>query len=363
MISSRCNDLCPAKGGTTTLTDIRKKLKQQIELVSPFGKQLFEVWINEETPPTGGSWSSWDVCLNAVKDCDILLALSNGNAGWAKSAGDIGICHAELMTGLSEGPGKVWLISLGNVPIDSSEQGERNRRFQEFVALQNLFRGAEVKTIAELEQRVKEALNEALLTLVQRGVRESSRGRYYSGQALDWTRLNFANRQREMLKVLREAVLQRSSATEDSGNVFVSLGSAEVLFVLHAIPAAIGVPAARELVGQPFLQDHTLHGLFVRRRVGPMHVIACHRSATEAQATKLLGFPDATVVNAPFGIYVADNVQKVQFAFVCNCRDDATTRHGVQRFFDWLEQTGEGALLASRAASRARIVKAIAKEA
>jgi hypothetical protein len=266
------------------------------------------------------------------------------------------------MTGLSQAPGKVWLISLGNIPVDSSEQGERNRRFQEFVALQNLFRGAEVKTVAELEQRVRDALNEALLTLVQRGVRESSKGRYYSGQALDWTRLNFPQRQRAMLTVLRQAVLQRSGTVEDGGNVFVSVAGAEVLFVLHAIPAAIGVPAARELVGQPFLQDYTFHSLFGRRRVGPMHVIACHRSATEPQATKLLGFPDATVVSAPFGIYVADNVQKVQFAFVCNCRDDATTRHGVQRFFEWLEQTGEGALLASRAASRARIVKAIAKE-
>ena len=38
--------------------------------------------------------------MEAVADCDILLALSNGNAGWAKGHGDIGICHAELMTGL-----------------------------------------------------------------------------------------------------------------------------------------------------------------------------------------------------------------------------------------------------------------------
>ena len=82
----------------------------------------------------------------------------------------------------------------------------------------------------------------------------------------------------------------------------------------------------------------------------------------ESQATKLLGFRDATVVSARFGVFVADSVQKIQFAFIVNCRDESTTRHGVQRFFEWLEQTGENELVTQRAKSRASIVKAIAKE-
>jgi len=57
--------------------------------------------------------------IEAVKDCDILLVLSNGNAGWAKNKGDIGICHAELMTGLSQASGKVSLVSLGNISLDA----------------------------------------------------------------------------------------------------------------------------------------------------------------------------------------------------------------------------------------------------
>jgi hypothetical protein len=67
-------------------------------------------------------------------------------------------------------------------------------------------------------------------------------------------------------------------------------------------------------------------------------------------------------VSGPFGVYVADKVQKVQFAFLINCRDDARTRHAVQRFFEWLAQTGEDKLLAQRAMARSRIVKAIASE-
>jgi hypothetical protein len=45
------------------------------------GRRAFEVWINEESDPQGGTWDSWDVCIQAVKDCDILLVISNGNAG------------------------------------------------------------------------------------------------------------------------------------------------------------------------------------------------------------------------------------------------------------------------------------------
>ena len=68
------------------------------------------------------------------------------------------------------------------------------------------------------------------------------------------------------------------------------------------------------------------------------------------------------MVAAPFGVFVADNIQKVQFAFIVNCRDDATARHGVQRFFEWLAQTREEVLVAERARARARIVSAIAKD-
>jgi hypothetical protein len=365
MISSRCNDRFPFSGGTSShpLTDIRKELKKDIESTKIFGKEVFEVWINEETPPKGGSWDSWDVCIEAVKDCDVLLVLSNGNAGWAKSAGDNGICHAELMTGLSRAPGKVWLISLGNVGIDSSEQGQRNKRFQEYISQQSLFRGAEVKTVDQLKQRVREALHDAVVTLMQRGVRESSKGRFFSGQALDWNRLDFAARQKEMVRVLCEAILQRTIATEDAGNLFVKMSGVEILLVVHAIPAALSVPAAKEMVGQPFLRDHSFDAVLTGKRAGPVHIIGCHKTATESQATKLLGFPDATVVTTPFGVYVADNTQKVQLAFITECRDEANTRNGIQRFFEWLEQTGEDSLLAKRARSRTKIVKTIAAEA
>jgi hypothetical protein len=362
MISSRCNDEFPLGKEGKNLSLIRKELKSEIEDLEVFGKKMFEVWINEEASPQGGTWDSWDTCIQAVKDCDILLVLSNGNAGWAQEEGNIGICHAELMTGLSLAPAKVRMISLGNIITTKSSEGQRNKRFQEYVAMQSLFRGGDVLTIGDLTTRVKEALFDALISLAQAGVREASKGKFHSGQALDWSRLDFHARQQEMKRILRDTMRQRSGSTDDSEHLIVKFGSVDVLVVPHAIPAALSVAPAKEMVGQPFLRDHELNKMLKGNRGGPVHVIACHKTATETQAIKLLGFPDATVVPTPFGVFVADNIQKVQFAFIINCRDEANTRHGVQRFFEWLAQTGEEMLLAERAKSRARIVRVIAKE-
>lgn len=364
MLSSRCNDhfpLAPAKF-SQPLSVARKALKAEIEALSVFGRKLFEVWINEDAPPASSSVDSWEKCLEQVRDCDILIVLSNGNAGWAKAAGEIGICHAEYMEGLSTARGKVWLVSLGNVSLAVDDQGIRNKRFQDYLAGQTAFRGGEIKTIKALTERVKEALMDAVVTLTQRGVHDAGSSRFDMGQALDWSRLGFRERKGAMEEILVDAVLGRKGSKRLSGGVAVQIAGTGVMIVCHAIPAALGISAARELVGQPFLRDHELSASLGVAIGGPLHVIACQKNATETQAIGLLGFPDATIVSGPFGVYVADKVQKVQFAFLVNCRDDTRTRHAAQRFFEWLEQTGEDVLLARRALARSRIVKAIAAE-
>ncbi len=363
MISSRCDDRFPAGDANPKLSATRLEIKQQIEALQIAGTPSFEVWINESTAPQQGTWDSWDVCVNAARDCDILIALSNGNAGWARDEEDIGICHAELMTALDTAPAKVRLIAMDNIPITADAAGKRNQRFQDYVSIQSLFRGGTVASVADLQARVLGALHDAVVALAQAGVRDASRGRFYSGAPLDWTRLDFAARRKLMTQSLRSSLPDGSDAISDATRARVQIGDMDVLCVLNAIPAALTVPAAREMVGQPFLRDHELASLMSDDTGGPLHLIACQKSATESQATKLLGFPDAMVVSAPFGVFVADPVQMVQFAFIVNCRDDTTTRHGVQRFFEWLRQTGEDVRVAARAGSRARIVASIAREA
>lgn len=88
MLSSRCMDPFPTDSGIT-LTDLRRELKADIESVQILGRKLFEVWINEDAPPAEGTQDSWEACLKAVRDCDVLIVLSNGNAGWAAGDQDI----------------------------------------------------------------------------------------------------------------------------------------------------------------------------------------------------------------------------------------------------------------------------------
>lgn len=361
MVSSRCNVNFPAGTGNTKLSTIRRELKKEIEAEKLFGSSAYEVWINEETPPQG-TWDIADTCMRAVRDCDILIALYNGDAGWSTEAGENGICHDELSRAYSTAPGKVRLIMLPEVPLNNTAEGKRNRRFQEYIAAQHPFGGGAVNTVEDLKQRVREALHDAVVTLTQSGVLEASRGKTDTGEALDWSRKNFADRQAAMIDVLHDSISQRSGSRAEGDNLYVQINKKDVLFVLDAVPAAMSVAAAREMVGQPFLKDHIYASLLTGSRGGPVHVIGCHKTITEAQAMKLLGFPDATVVTTQFGVYVADNVQKIQLVLIANCRDDGNTRFGVQRVFDWLRQTGEGALLAQRAVARARIVKSIAAE-
>lgn len=360
MLSSRCLDAFPA-GSKTTLTHLRRELKADIESAQILGRKLFEVWINEDAPPAEGTHDSWDACLQAVRDCDVLIVLSNGNAGWAAGDQDVGICHAEYMEGLRSAQAKVRLVALPTVADTKGVASERNRHFQEYLARQTAFRGGEVKTIADAKKRVYEALSDALISLTQRGVQAGASTRFDVGAALDWTRLDFRQRKKAMEVTLKTALSGLKGAKAVEGGVVVNLDGKDVAVLVHAIPAAFSVAAARELVGRPFLEDHQRGDLLTSAH-GPLHLIACHRGATETQATSLLGFPDATVVSGPFGVFVADDVQKVQFAFLANCRDDSQTRHASQRFFEWLQQTGEAVQVARRAVSRARIVKVVAKE-
>lgn len=359
MLSSRCNDLF-SENEPRTLSDIRVELKKEIEEIKIGASTLFEVWINEDTPPGDATDDSWEACLQAVRDCDVLIVLSNGNAGWAKNDSQIGICHAEYMEGLNTTRGKVRLVLMPYPKFDDQDSVIRNKRFQEYVDQQSPFR-AKISNIKELKKIVLDALADAVVTNTQRGVAASESHRFDMGQALDWSRLDFRTRKKAMESILLAALNEQNPASSKGNAGILKIAGKDIAVIVSAIPAALSVPAARELIGRPFLSDHERVDLLSTSE-GPVHLIPCHRSATETQATSLLGFPDATVVSCPFGIYVADDIQKIQFAFLNNCRDESQTRHAFQRFQEWLLQSGEGEMLAIRATSRAKIVKVIANE-
>ncbi len=358
MISSRCSDKILWDGKEQRLSAFRQKLRDELEDVTLFGHKLFQVWMNEDE--RGGGGRVWDTCMKKVRESDILLVLYNGHGGWCEQGG-VGICHAELQTALSTNPDKVRLIRLPLQKVGSGNDGKRNRRFRRYVERQELIE-MEANDGDELLQVCKTAVHNAVLRMTRYGAHSGRRSSFYTGDPLQWSRLDFHSREREMVKVLCDELKHSPKAENAEGGIFVRINDKPVLLLCHAVPAAMGISAAREMLGQPFLRDYRCVGQLKGNRVGPVHIIACHRSVTESQAIKQLGFPDATVVSPPFGVYVADNIQKIQLVFIANCRDDTTTREGVQRFFEWLEQTDEDIEMVRRAEARRNIIEAIARE-
>jgi hypothetical protein len=306
-----------------------------------------------------------------VQDCNILIVLYNGNAGFADKSNKIGICHAELAEAIRNSPDKVRIVdvnrdaSVGKRRLAAGE-AERNRLFEHYLNVQRLPRSFAADDVHAL-RLISKALQDAIVGMVRLGNREGRKGRYYAGAPLDWSRYDFSQRKSVMEKVVLDTLPKLPIHTEVGANLgeicIVDIKGTSLLFCCNAVPAAMSTPSAREMVGRPFLHDHELVAATEQNSaVGPVHLIACHKSVTETQAVNLLGFPDATIVTPPFGVYVAHNIQNIQIVLLANCRDDTSTRHAIQRFLDWLSSSGEADFLTKRACKRTAIVTAIAAQ-
>jgi hypothetical protein len=360
MVSSRCADSIHAlAGGSIKISDLRLQTKKKIEDFRMFGRETFECWVHEDEPTMDGGTDIWDHCLDQVRRCDILLVLYNGNAGWGKGDEQVGICHAELAEALRTNAAKVRVIDIQKGTAGKlSGSADRNRRFAEYIDRQELGRRFAANEDEALHFML-DAIQDAVASMVHLGLQNSRR--WDTGAPLDWTRLDYTQRKTAMERVLKSSLRTQGAKEADTGCVY-TIESVSVYFCCHAVPAAMTVAAAREMVGRPFLRDHETIPLLKDSVEGPVHVIACHKGVTENQAVSLLGFPDATIVTPAFGVYVADNVQKIQIVFLANCRDESSTRYAAQRFFDWLARSGEASFLAARAKGRKAIVSTIANQ-
>lgn len=351
MISSRCRDLFDGQ----PLSAHRATLQRSIEAARIFGQQVFDVWINERAGPAPATVSWWEWCLGQARDCDVMIVLYNGCSGHGlMEVGGVGVCHAEFATAMAAAPDKVRVIRLEPVsaPTDAPDDN-----FRDDLASYRVF-SVSAKTAAELDAAVQQSVLDGLRDLALRGARAVRHGPAWVGPALAWSRLDFAARRAAMRGVLAERLASHGYTSGDTA-VVTQVDGQDVLAVCDAIPAALTVAPARELVGQPFLRDHALAAR-VRGMGGPVHFIACHKGVTEAQAIRQLGYPDVTVVTPPFGVYVADEVQKIQMVFLKDCHDATSTRSRVDEAREWLERAQEAPELRRRALERASIVGAIA---
>jgi hypothetical protein len=358
MISSRCNDTILYQGKPQPLAVLRRAMKSQLEAIRLGGKQVFKVWIHEDESNASALQDNWEACLEKSRNADVFLVLYNGRAGWLGSSSPVkdgvGICHAELSAAFANAPAKVRSIQFKELV---TKPDLPDQTFQDYVRQLRL-PGAQVNTGEEALQRAEELAAAIVISLARAGLGVNSSGSYYAGEALEWSRLNFQKRREAMTSaVVRLLRGQHGGAPQPSSNrvAAVRIQEADIGFVCDSVPASMSTAAARELVGQPFLQDPRCTEEWHTNLCGPVHVIACQKNITESQAVRQLGFPDAIVVPTPFGVYVADDVQKIQMAFIANCRDATTTRHGAQAFLNWLNQYGEVKYLVQRAKARRQI--------
>lgn len=368
MLSSRCTDTFLWDETQQPLADLRVAIKKAIEGIEFAGKQLFKVWIHEDE--AGGH--SWDRCMSVSRNCDIFLALYNGDAGWdgghgkTERLGDyVGICHVEFDEAFHKSPDKVRAVRL--LPLANSgrksAKSRANAKFQQYFDRQKL-NSPEAETGEEAIQHAKASVIASMMKLARQGIGVSSKGSYYAGEALEWTRMDFDQRRKATIEVVAGLLAARSPSAERRKDIVIlpMSGGAKTAVRCDCVPASMSTAGAREMVGQPFLRDWQTMQDLPKSVAGPVHIIACHRGVTESQAIKQLGFPDAVVVSAPFGVYVADRVQCIQMVFIANCRDETSTRRGVQHFFHWLGEQQEEADLVARAASRRRICSVMAAE-
>jgi len=369
MISSRNTALVPAGRGRTsvTMTAIRQRAKER--LIAPVFEKaspVFGVWINEDDAAMPNPEDTWEACIRRARECDLFIAIFDGHSGWRAKAQTIGICEAEMNAALQANPSKVLLVTLEPITPRGGDEGKWDKRYIAFV--KGLGRSwATVKTAEALENAIVTAARNALVDLASKALAFGRSGTPYLGIALEWTRISFEERklamEEELVAGLAGAGGKAFAARRGRRprEIVFPFGGGQVLLCCSAMPAAFSVGRAREMIGQPFLNDHQI----LRRDqkvAGPVHVVACYRGITEAQARGYLGFPDAVFVDAPFGMWVADRVGMAQTLFLARCSDPNTTRLRLDQALRWLAESKEGDELLRRAESRARIVHAIATE-
>lgn len=363
MISSRSNS--PVFDPPVPLKELRENLQTFIqEEVTLAGEQIFEVWICEEDTGSGvSSW--WEESEKQIRKSDLVLVLYTGEAGSRIGKLGMGICHAELFEAAKYSREKI--LPIVTLVPEPSKGNKPDRDFQKYVGELHAWPNAP-ESREELQKLCEELLCKSLVDLTKRAVKRRRGASFDLGNALDWSKLDFATRKQRIEEVL-QGVLESDMSGKPvqlhggRNGVVADLLGTRVCWAIHGIPAATSIAAAREMVGQPFVFDHLSVRLLKKHdAAGPVHIIGCHKNITEAQAIRILGVPDCTLVKTDFGLYVVDKTLKVQILFLAGCRDVTATQSGITEMFQWLESAEESDDVARRALARRRILEAIAEE-
>lgn len=364
MISSRNNDEIPASNGEKVpLLEVRKQLKTDLEGMQFCGRQLLEVWINEDAGGESGNESIWEICRKEMERDQIIIALVNGEAGWCREKSGLGICHEEIKYAFDHFPSRLIPIRIGR----SSAATPANQAFEKF--LTDIHRWEEpAKNAEELIAAVKLAVAKAVAKLTITGSR-SRKGSYSFGTPLAWSRLGYPERKERLEKAAVDYLRTSSCARDLPGaapgvpSLIWKMGGAEILLRVHGVPSGFGIAEAREMVGRPYLSDHlTPAAISGGGLLGPVHLIACHKTCPESRIFAFMGHPDVYIVKTDFGFFAVDLSSFVQAFFLIECRDEDSTVQALMQMFEWIAVAAEETAIVDRARSRQRILAAVRTE-
>lgn len=361
MISSRCSDLISIGKDEITFTDLRDYVLTELEKETFLGDPIFDVVISEKIIEPADD-TSWNKCLKEIVESDIILVWFTGHEGYKDKGKSIGICFAEYIEALQSNPSKVYILDFRKLKLlfaDKTEIEDNVKSKSEF-ALEvskkdKWLQKTEISkctSLATLKKEVKKKCYEitraGITNFVLTGSQTLRQLNHKFGEGLQWSKLNYRFRQEAIKHYLERAIIKFLAEPD-----FVQLQNA---CILHALPDAMSVAEARELVGRPYLKD--LEHLTIKS-IGPVHFIGVYKNATESQLRDVIGHQDVAIIQESFGFYVWDLINHVQLVYITNCKDPEVTTLRTQEFFTWLRLHSETNYVIDRATRRLEILKVI----
>src|SRR5438105_431008 len=268
LISSRCSGSFDAYDNLSTL---RIALREDLGRATIFGKQIARITLSEDFPAGPGTESSWDDCLRAVDEADLVLVLYNGQSGSLRSpTAQVGVCHEEYRYAFERAPERVRVIVLGDMPSVDDLPAAKDKAFRAELPRSYIPR---VHLYQELVRESGTAIAQAILRNFKLGLGASRRDAFSQGAALDWTRLDFATRAGVMRTALAKALQGKETHLGARHLTVRTIERENVVCVCHAVPAAMSISSARELFGQPFLRDFELaEFMSAEKATAPLHL-------------------------------------------------------------------------------------------
>lgn len=351
--SSRVNSVLKGLPGNPTLTDLRHALLADLEKQTFLDQLVLEVLINEENFNASIATNAFESCMRVLRGSNIIIILYNGEAGWSVAGAEStnGICHEELLAAMNEFSDMTFMLDLtafADLPAEG-DAFERNLAFTTDIINSFLPRIAvPATTMAELTANCLTQIKQYILAAINKAMTTQKSivaGSSIFGETLDWSKLSYAER-KEQLEEKMEAV-------------FAPLATfAQVIRQYYGIPDHMSVAEARNLVGRPFLkeQDQILGSDLA---CGIIHFVGVYGNVTEGQAKNLVGYPDLTVIKAPFGLYLWEKNTHIQLFFLKGCINPQTVKTRFSEVTNWLSGSREQGNIIARAKARYAILEVI----